>query len=61
MKDVIKNCENMIIQVQDLLKQNQEWILRYAKYAKNTYLKNMNLSICNNIEAAYKILIEKTA
>ena len=33
MKDFIKNCENMILQVQDFLKQNQEWISRYAEYA----------------------------
>ena len=29
----------MILQVQDLLKQNQEWISRYAKYAEKINAK----------------------
>ena len=33
MGDFIKNCKNMISHVQDLLKQNTEWISRYAEYA----------------------------
>ena len=33
MNALIKNCENMISHVQDLLKQNTEWISRYAEYA----------------------------
>jgi len=39
MNAFIKNCENMISHVQDLLKQNTEWISRYAKYAKKINAK----------------------
>ena len=34
MSDFINDCENMILQVQELLKKNTEWISRYARYAE---------------------------
>ena len=50
MSDLIKNCENMILQVQDLLKQNTEWISRYAEYAEKI---NANMSIPSIISTSF--------
>jgi hypothetical protein len=39
MKDFIDECNNTISQVEELLKQNTEWISRYARYAKKINAK----------------------
>lgn len=47
MKDFFDECKNTISQVQELLKQNTEWISRYAEYAEKI---NANIDKIKNLK-----------
>ena len=47
MNDFINECENLVLEVKGLLKQNTEWILRYAQYAEKI---NSNLETIKKLK-----------